>query len=131
MPGYPLTYYPGSPAPADAQLVEVDVGTDVQGADVRISAGRTAHISGVAFDAGSRPWKGELILAHSQRSGGLSAPPRLLAVQADGTFTIASVGPGEYVLQTRTFMGSEDAQFASAFVAVGDQDVKDVTLAAV
>jgi carboxypeptidase family protein len=130
MPGYPLTYYPGSPALADAQFVAVDIGHDAPGVDVRISPGRTARVSGIALDASGRPLNGTMILAHSQRSGGVSAAPRQISLQNDGTFTIAGVGPGEYVLQSLAFTGDDHAQFATQFVSVGEDDAKGLVLRA-
>jgi len=128
LPGYPLAYYPGTPTLAEAQFVAVEIGRDVSNVDVRLSPGRTARVSGVALAVDGRPLSGGLIFAGSQRSGGLTAPPRLIDPQPDGTFTIANVAPGEYVLQS--FMSMQGSQFGSVFVTVGDQDLKDVTLRA-
>ena len=130
LPGYPLAYYPGSPALADAQLVAVGVGSDVPGIDVRLSPGRAARISGIALRADGGPLAGGLVLANSQRSGGLLGPPRTFSTQTDGSFEISGVGPGEYVLQSRAFMGDQPSEFATTFVSVGGEDVKGVTLRA-
>ncbi|OLD57474.1 MAG: hypothetical protein AUI64_00395 [Acidobacteria bacterium 13_1_40CM_2_64_6] len=130
LPGYALTYYPGTPVVAEAQFVVVEIGHDRENVDVRLSPGRNARVSGVAIAVDSRPFNGSVILANSQRSGGLSAPPRQLPVQADSTFDIPNVPPGEYVLQTFVLTGDQDGQFAMQYVTVGDQDVKGVTLRA-
>jgi len=130
LPGYALTYYPGTPAVAEAHFVVVEIGRDRENVDVRLSPGRNARVSGMAIAADNRPFNGSLILANSQRSGGLSAPPRQLPVQADGTFDIRNVPPGEYVLQTFVFTGDREGQFAMQYVTVGDEDVKGVALRA-
>jgi len=130
LPGYALTYYPGTPAVAEAHFVVVEIGRDRENVDVRLSPGRNARVSGMAIAADNRPFNGSLILANSQRSGGLSAPPRQLPVQADGTFDIWNVPPGEYVLQTFVVTGDRDGQFAMQYVTVGDEDVKGVALRA-
>lgn len=70
------------------------------------------------------------MLANSQRSGGLAGPPRTFPTQADGSFEVAGVGPGEYVLQSRAFIGDQQSEFATAFLSVGDEDIKGVTLRA-
>jgi protocatechuate 3,4-dioxygenase beta subunit len=130
LPGYSLTYYPGSPRLADTQVVAVPLGRDANDVDIRLSRGRNARVSGTALGADGRPLRGYLILANSQRSGGLSAPPRQVVVQADGTFEIPNVSPGEYVLQSLTFIGDAEAQFATGFVTVGDRDVTGLALRA-
>jgi hypothetical protein len=130
LPGYPLTYFPGTPAIAEAQVVTVSIGRDAQNVDVRLSPGRVARISGIALTVDGRPLTNGLVLANSQRSGGLAGPPRTVPLQADGSFEIAGVGPGEYVLQSRAFMGDQQSEFASAFLSVGDEDIKGVTLRA-
>jgi protocatechuate 3,4-dioxygenase beta subunit len=128
LPGYQITYYPGSPAVADAQLVAVEIGHDTQNVDVRLSPGRAARISGTVMGGDSRPLTGAVVLANSQRSGGPSVPPRQVILRSDGTFEIASVGPGEYVLQAWVFSSEPQGLFASQLVTVGDEDVKGVAL---
>jgi hypothetical protein len=122
LPGYAPTYYPGSISASDAQLVTVAPGAGDIPVELRLMPGRVTKVSGIALDSNEQPYTGRLLLAPSERSGGvgttLQASPR-----PDGRFEFINVSQGDYLLQTG-FPGA----YASQYVSVADADVAGLTL---
>ena len=134
--GYAPTYYPGTPDLASAQRVTVNAGQTLNGIDMAVSPARLARISGVALDAEGRPLPGGGVSAMLRgEMAGLN--PYGGQLQADGTFTIPNVPPGEYVVranarpQTPPAPGRPPAPpvFSMAIVTVSGEDLTGVTLA--
>ena len=104
--GYAQTYYPGSMNINDARRITVGVGQEVSNIDFGLVPGRAASISGSATDSRGRPLAGQSVgLVQEMRGPGMmmfmaGAPGA--RVEADGTFTMKNVPPGEYKLQVRT-----------------------------
>jgi hypothetical protein len=122
LPGYAPTYYPGSLAAGDAQLVTVSPGSEDTVVELRLNPGRVAKVSGAAFDSSDQPYRGRLYLAPSERSGVVGTTAQT-SPQQDGTFEFINVAPGDYVLQT-----SAPGPFANQFISVSDADVTTLAL---
>ena len=129
-PGYIPTYYPGSPAPPEAQPVSVGVSQTSSGVDFVLVSARSAIISGSAFDSTNRPLAGTVALTTTDRWGGLS-----IAVQArvnpDGSFQLVRVPPGDYVLQAigpRPPDQRGEGEFAAMFLSVSGRDIDDLEM---
>jgi hypothetical protein len=93
------TYYPGTTRVADAQAVRVAAGQEVT-AHFAATAGRLVRISGTAFNSNGQPARGMNVflgVETSNSSGQINGG----AVAADGSFTVANIPPGNYVLRIR------------------------------
>lgn len=130
LPGYAVTYYPGTPAPAYAHYVSTRDGGDVVGIDIALERTRTAHVRGRILGADGAPTMGgNVMLVPSRRSSalGVAVGARL---QRDGTFEFRNVPPGQYVIQAsfpRT-KPSVEGDFGSLAVTVTDRDIEQLVL---
>lgn len=117
--GFAPTFYPGTPNANEAEVLNVNAGqeTSVQFA---LLPSRLTRISGVVTNSAGRPVAGAMV---SVRSGtattmmfmGGSAP-----TGADGSFSLAGVAPGEYVVDVREQpRAGTDPEFASVPITVG------------
>ncbi len=97
--GYAPTYYPGTTSAADAQRVTVNLGEEVNGVAFGLTLVPLARVSGrVVGPAGSAPVGPIMALPDDAlRPGGGGV--RTGQIRADGTFEIAGLAPGRYVLQ--------------------------------
>lgn len=130
MPGYATTFYPGTPAPSGAALVEVGLATDVTGIDFSLVPAPTARVYGQAMSSSGDKITGGISMRSSHRSGGVATEVGAIINMQDGTFIFPNVAPGEYVIQTsRSRVNSwTEGEFASRIVEVNGADVKDVIL---
>ena len=130
--GYAQTYFPGSMNINDARRVTVGVGQEVSNIDFGLVPGRAANISGTATDSRGRPLAGQSVgLVQEMRGPGMmmfmaGAPGA--RVEADGTFTMKNVPPGDYKLQVRTTVdgktaGTQVQESAAAVVSVNGADL--------
>lgn len=110
------TFYPGVPAEADARPITVGLGEEVIVA-FDVVASRTARISGTIVSA-VRP---DAFL--ERRTGAGQTMGNFVSVAADGTFSVANLTPGEYVLTARTAN-----ELGTLTVLVGDEDVSGLEL---
>jgi Carboxypeptidase regulatory-like domain len=132
--GYTPTYFPGTPAAADARRVTLRVGEQVNNADFSMIRGRGATVSGRAFDSHGRPLDGETVYLGLETPGtgqkfNESSGP---IVGGDGTFAIKNLAPGDYKLIMR-YQAGEGAtlhlqESASMRIAVNGVDLRDVQL---
>ncbi len=129
---YAPTYFPGTTNTAEAQRVTVGVGQEQANITFALSPTRTVKISGSALDAEGKPLNGGFVMLVSTVNG---PGMRMMMmgggarVRNDGSFLLAGVAPGEYLLQARTG-GPDDAQFASLPITVGSEDLVGVNLVA-
>jgi hypothetical protein len=126
--GYAPTYFPGTPASADAQKITVVAGQDAHNTDFALLPVRLAKITGSVISSDGKPVEGSMINAVPR---GADVPFGLPGAAArtgkDGTFTLIGVAPGDYVLHTRSLQivtsGSGDMMTFSA--RVGGRDGSD------
>jgi hypothetical protein len=132
--GYVPTYYPGSNRMADAQKVTVGVGKEIANIDVSLIPGRSARISGTAFDSQGRPFK-RVSLGQEVRGdnfgmfGGGSGGESVVA--PDGTFSISNVTPGDYKLTATTFDANgpgDKPEVAMTMLTVEGADIAGIAL---
>ena len=98
-------YYPGVLNVASALPVIVDRG-DVEAIDLAFRRESSHRVAGVALESTGQPIHGAVLLAVSERSGGVIAEPRAAPVASDGAFVFEGVPPGDYVVQaTSTALG--------------------------
>jgi protocatechuate 3,4-dioxygenase beta subunit len=129
--GYAPTYFPGGTAAGEARRIPVGLGEQIAGIDLSLVPGRTAKISGTAFDSKHRPLgrvsASEEIrgLSFASFRGGTSG-----AVAADGTFTLTNVTPGEYRLNASRMPGDAtgEPEIAEMMIVVDGSDIENVAL---
>ncbi len=125
--GYAATYFPGTGNVAGAQRLTVGAGQTLAGIDLSLLPIRTARITGVALDDRGRPLANVPIIAMqrvglSMRGGGPTQ------TRADGSFVVAGLTPGEYLLRAIAPGSGPDTPQASAMVTVDGSDIMDVQL---
>lgn len=128
--GYAPTYYPGVPSVNQARPVAVGLGAEALDIDFNLQLVRTSRVSGrVTSSDGSATTAGNVNLTPDGQTGrgpqfGTNYGSR---IQRDGTFAIASVPPGRYMLRVRGD-DAEVPQFAAQPLAVDGGDLSDLTV---
>jgi len=130
--GFGPTYFSGTLVVSNAQVVKVTLGREVAGVDFSMVPGRVATISGTAMSSSGAPLAGESINLSQEFAGPNMSSSFGFAggkVNADGTFTIKDIAPGEYKLAIRT-AGDKDrlVEGATTVVTVLGADVDGVSL---
>ena len=128
---YAPTFYPGVTSVEQARAVTVGLSAEVLDVNFGLLLVRTARIAGhVTNSDGSPSTSGNVNLMADSAFGGRGGFGRMLGarVQWDGSFSIANVPPGRYVMRARGD-DTDPPQFAMQPVVVGDGDVNDVNLA--
>lgn len=119
-----ITYYPDALAAESAVPIEVPVGGEFRGADLRIRKGRAVHVRGKVSN--SAP--GLTVVLHSA-AGIHNTPPVLVR---SGAFDIPNVPPGTYDLIAGNFLQARSANDArlhgQATITVDQTDLNDIEL---
>jgi len=131
--GYAPTFFPGTADGSAAQRLTLGFGQTLSEVNIGLLATRMATISGTAIDPQGRPIGGFIQIISRGGINGIGGPGG--AVRADGTFSIANVSPGSYILRANlqgppsspgVFTGPPE--FALAYVTVNGEDVTGVQL---
>jgi hypothetical protein len=102
--GFLPTYAGGTANPAEAMRIKVNMGQEASTGDFAMVPGRVASISGTATYSSGLPMSGESINMTQEFAGPGSSSQfgmQGAKVNADGSFTIKNVAPGEYRLSIR------------------------------
>jgi hypothetical protein len=127
--GFAPVYYPATARAESAQTVHVDLGGAVTGVDLTFAVSATTRVTGKAFNAAGDPLPGRVSLAISARSGGVAPEPRFARIAGDGSFELADVPPGDYVLQALGERGPGVApEFGSEYITVAEHNAPPVTM---
>jgi len=122
---YAPTYFPGTGDLAEAQRVKLGLGTEVT-ATFPLLAVRPARVAGVVLTAAGSPADAFLSLESEATEFGM--PIGVGGVtRSDGTFTLADVGPGRYLLKA-TLRGDNPDESGTTPVAVYGEDLSGVTV---
>ena len=126
--GLATTYYPGTANAAEAQAIQVGLMQQASASFTLVPA-RMARITGTVRDSQGQPLSSARLVLRST-SGGVwfgGAPAQLSSA---GTFALANVAPGEYLLDVRPLPAAALAgrqpvlnEFASVPVSVSGDDV--------
>ena len=103
--GYASTYYPGTPSAAEAQKITFGRRTgSLRAPTFRWSPVRLARVTGLVVSSDGKPVEGAMISLAPPMSRELLRidPPSSARSAKDGTFTLNSVAPGDYNLQSRS-----------------------------
>jgi hypothetical protein len=124
---YVPTYYPGTPVASEAQRVTVSPGQEVSGIIIALARAPTATVRGIVRASGQASL-GPFTVVTAQETGGPQAygHSEMATAASDGTFTIAGLLPGTYLVEARSMLAETD--FASKEVVVEGSDVAGVTL---
>jgi hypothetical protein len=127
---YAPTFYPGVAAVDQARPITVGLSAEVLDVNFGLLLVRTARISGrVTKSDGTPSTSGTVNLMPDSTIGGRGGFGRFGArVQWDGSFSIANVPPGRYVIRARGD-DTDPPHFATQPVVVADGDVNDVMVA--
>jgi len=125
---YASMYFPGAFDLDSATLLEIPVGSDMRGVDMRLLKTRTYRVSGRVVAQPEQRRNGMVMLVPKSSSGfgfgdRLAAPWR----PNTGNFEIQGVRPGSYNLVVQGFDG-QNRMSARIPVDVGEGDVTDVTV---
>lgn len=127
--GYIPTYFPGVTAATEARRVPVGIAQQVIGIDFSLQPGKTARVSGRAVDSQGAPFK-QVSLNQETRGIGFASfrggPSG--NVSADGSFTIADVPPGDYVVTASRMDTDGNPEVAVTSVTVDGNDIENLTL---
>jgi protocatechuate 3,4-dioxygenase beta subunit len=108
--GYAATYYPSTPAPAEAQRVALAVGQELAGVDIQLQPVRLAKISGTAVGSDGKPMAGAMVmLLPTMKEAMQFMPGGTSRTNKDGQFTLSGVAPGDYSLQVQSLAGMMSA----------------------
>ena len=122
-----MTYYPNSLDVAGAMRVQVGVGAEARGTDIRLARANTVRVRGKV--SGAPQGAQVMVRADAERHGRLRAPGgrTTLVQQKDGSFDIRGVTPGSYVLSS-IVSDLQAAIFTAQTIQVGEQHVEGVVL---
>lgn len=127
--GFAPVYYPATAHVESAQSVQVEFGSGVTGVDLTFTASSAARVSGRALNAAGDPLPGRVALATSARSRSVAAEPRFARIERNGSFELADVPSGDYVLQALGERGpGVPPEFGSEYITVGETDAPPVTI---
>jgi len=132
LPGYALTYFPGTANPSDGQRVTLDPSADTTDVNVTLVRTPTARIVGRALASNGENIGGGLKLNISHRSGAVWVPTSGAERWRDGSFVFPNVPPGEYVIQADRgrASASTEGEFVAQYVTVAGSDVIGVDMRA-
>jgi protocatechuate 3,4-dioxygenase beta subunit len=121
--GYAPTYYPGTPNPAEAELLALGLAQEMS-IQLTLQAARMARISGTVADSEGKPLREGRVMVRSA-SGDAVMVTRGGSVGADGAFTLTNVPPGEHYIDVVTQTRTPDAlpETASVPVQVSTDDI--------
>lgn len=127
--GYAPTFYPGVPAINEARAVTVGLSAEVPSIDFGVLLVRTARVAGhVANPDGTPTTAGNVALAPESgpRTGGRGGTFGS-RIDWDGSFAIAGVAPGRYVLRARSD-DSVEPQYAVQPITIVESDLTNLTV---
>lgn len=136
---YAPTYYPGTGSAQHAERVSVGLGAEMSGVTFSLLPVKTVRVSGTAVDSAGRPMAGAFVMLREDMRMGEGGMMMMAMgggnrVRDDGSFVVANVAPGDYVVEARQMMmgpgrrGGDDQEAAFTTLSVGSEDVSGVSL---
>ena len=132
MDGYAPTYFPGTPAIAEARRVTVRSGQDVTNITFALSAAKVGRISGRVTTSSGAPYAGAMMMVAPSGDGMMGFNSTGAPIRPDGTFQTTGLPPGTYTLTVQPAgnrfgnPGGPNAEVARLEVPVNGEDVRDV-----
>lgn len=127
------TFYPNAADAQGAAPIDVAVGQELRGIDIRLRQGRVFTVRGKALDAAGAPLANAILLTMPKEPGTSAIAVLTLRSQtqtrADGSFEIRGLTPGAYTVQIVTPQAGTTRNVGRAEINVADQDVGGLVLA--
>ncbi len=128
--GYAPTYFPGTTNAADAQRVTVGLGEELSGIGFGLSLMPLATVSGRVVGMSGMELGGLVMALPDDMVRQAMSQPRGAPVNADGTFELAGLAPGRYVLSVGgRGRQNADAPTGRTAITVSGVDLSGVTIA--
>lgn len=125
-PGYAVTFFPGTASTAEIQWMRVVAGETVTNITIPLVPSRVFELSGVVLDRSGQPSSGGVVNVLDRA---INAPIGAGQVGRDGTFSVADLAPGDYLLSSNNFGSTGDLpQVARLPVRVRTGDVSGLRL---
>jgi protocatechuate 3,4-dioxygenase beta subunit len=127
---YDIVYSPGQTSPDAANVIDLRLGSNVNGIDISLAPGRkrAVRIRGVVLDSNGQPVKNASVQAVPQVTGPVTISPTATA-DSNGAFEIDGVMQGKYLVTTE-FMINNARQTAVQYLTVEASDIANVNLVA-
>jgi protocatechuate 3,4-dioxygenase beta subunit len=132
---FAATFYPGTANLAEAQRIKVDAALEQSGINFAVAPVRAVRVSGTVLDSNGAPAQATLLLQSTSQIDGPFGLRGQARSQADGTFTIPNVAPGEYTLEVMTGQGGRGGggggaspDVASMPLIIGNEDLSGLTI---
>jgi protocatechuate 3,4-dioxygenase beta subunit len=124
--GYPATFFPGTLNEAEAQRFTIAAGRTIGDLVMTMTPIRTARVEGTVVDADGRPLGNVFlqVLQQSSNNNFMTGQP----VRPDGTFSFATLTPGDYVFRTEPTAARKEVAIGQ--VTVGSDDITNLRLVA-
>ena len=125
---YAPTYYPGVTTVEEARPITVGISQEVLDVNFNLQLVRTSRITGhVTNPDGGAAWSGNVNLTNDGAGrGGQIGMNYGSRIGWDGTFTLANVPPGRYILRARAGDDNDASLFAVQPLTVSGSDVSDL-----
>ena len=122
---YAPSYYPGTADIAAAQRVTLRAAEEQSGVTIALSPVRAVRVAGMVLGAAGAPIAARITLEHAPFADGGGSGSRSAGSTADGTFSIANVAPGTYVLRVagRVTASNRLPEVAAVPLTVTGEDV--------
>ena len=120
--GYASTYLPGTLDLGGASRITVGLGQKQNAGDLSMVPGRMANVTGTVVNSRGEPSVGETVYVTRElrTAGGVSRTEQGGSlVQADGSFVIRNLAPGDYKLAVRDVETEPNTHVAEAAIASG------------
>jgi hypothetical protein len=122
---YGTVYYPGAIDPAGAVAIDIQPGSEVRGADIRMVKQRVVRLRGRLENAGRQQTMIQLLPKVMDITTMMDR--NMTMARPDGSFEMRSVRPGSYVLLAQVQDG-DFRGFARLPVEVGDRHIDNLVM---
>jgi hypothetical protein len=127
--GYAPSYFPGTPNLAEAQRVAVKGGQEVSGVNFALAAARLARVRGRVTNASGQPGASMMITVRSADPyNAMMMTMTGAQTRGDGTFQVAGLAPGSYVLMTRAMTNPTSPEVGQVRLTIANEDVDNVLI---
>jgi hypothetical protein len=137
---HPRLFYPGTPDPVAAAVIDVPTGGEIAGMDFRMSEQPTFRIKGRVIDTITGQLPATVGMSITERNSNLNLGGFSTAQvidRRDGTFELLHVAPGSYIIRAQipttqrgtTPRSPGSAEGAAAAVDIVNRDVEGVVVA--
>lgn len=128
--GYAPTFYPGTPNPAEAEVLTLGLAQEMS-IQLTLQAARMARITGTVTDSNGQPVRDGRVIVRSASGEGMMFNATGGAINAAGAFALSNVPPGDHFIEVVTQgRGRGDAapEAASVQVQVSSEDINGLRL---